>query len=437
LRRGDRYVPAGALFNIAVIGPLRPHPTSRRPRATPPRGAALAGCLLLGLLAALTGPGAAHAQVSAAATDSPCFGAAARDPESRCVDPSLKLAVVPSPEDALLQPNAPCKPLGRVGQLFPCTFGAPRTATSETTALIGDSHAAHWRGAVNAVAEARGWHGVSLTRAGCPLIKAKVLLPDDETASCEGWNTAVIAWLRRHREVTTIFVSQRTGARFVHPPGVTSFETAVRGYMARWRSLPATVKSVFVIRDTPRSSNAAADCVRRTHARRQPSGVLCARRRSRALQPDPAVTAARRLRSPRVHVLDMTSFFCDPAYCYEVVGGALVHKDVTHITSVFAQTLGPYLLEKVEEAVKNPGRAPLDALLPDERRFAECLLAERELAKQAGGWSNIDGGHLVRAKECRAWLEERAQQIKAAGLTGTFNRANRYAAIRRLLDFGP
>jgi hypothetical protein len=426
-------VPGAALSNIAVIHGSIAHPlTPRRRLAT--RAGALAGCLLLALIVAgaLAGPASAQGSVM----DTPCFGAAARDPEARCVNPSLKLTVFPAPTDALLQPNAPCTPLGRAGLLFPCTFGAPRKPGGETAALVGDSHAAHWRAAVNVVAEAHDWHGVSLTRAGCPLISARVILPDGETASCERWNQAVVAWLRRHPEVSTLFVSQRTGARFEHAPGSTSYETAVRGYMTRWRTLPRTVENVFVIRDTPRSSTAANNCVRRTHARRQPSGVLCARRRARALQPDPAVAAARRLRSKRVHVIDLTSYFCDPAYCYEVVGGALVHKDVTHITTVFAQTLGPYMLAKVDRIIANPGRPSLDGLLPDERRYAECLLSERQLALDAGGWSNVAAEHLARAKECRAWLEERAAQIKAAGLTGTFNRANRYAMIRQVLDVG-
>ncbi len=429
-------MPAAALSNIAFI--RRPFVQARsRRRGVNRLDAILLFCLVVAVQAGGAGPGSARAQQSAAITDTPCFGAAARDPESRCVNPSLKLTVVPSPEDALLQPNAPCRLLPRAGMLFPCSFGAARSPTGEIAALVGDSHATHWRGAVNVVAEARGWHGISITRAGCPLIRAKVVLPEDETEGCERWNEAVVGWLRRHREVTRLFVSQRTGARLVHRRGTTSFETAVRGYMARWRSLPATVKDIFVIRDTPRSSTAAAGCVRRTHARRQPSGVLCARRRARALQADPAVVAARRLSSPRVHVVDMTSYFCDRAYCYEVVGGALVHKDITHITAVFAQTLGPFMLEIVEELIEHRGRPALDALLPDERQFAECLLSRRELSRQAGGWGNVPAEHLVRANECRAWLEQREAQIKAAGLSGKFNRANRYAVIGRVLDVSP
>ena len=51
--------------------------------------------------------------------------------------------------------------------------------------------------------------------------------------------------------------------------------------------------------------------------------------------------------SKRVKTIDMTSFFCSRRQCFPVVGGALVYKDVTHLTDVFASSLGPYVVRKV------------------------------------------------------------------------------------------
>jgi hypothetical protein len=45
-----------------------------------------------------------------------------------------------------------------------------------------------------------------------------------------------------------------------------------------------------------------------------------------------------------VGYVDLTKFFCDSRQCFPVIGGALVYKDATHITSVYGRTLGPYLL---------------------------------------------------------------------------------------------
>jgi hypothetical protein len=46
----------------------------------------------------------------------------------------------------------------------------------------------------------------------------------------------------------------------------------------------------------------------------------------------------------------MTHYFCGPQLCYPVVGGALVHKDTTHISLAFGLTLGPYLLRAFDAA---------------------------------------------------------------------------------------
>ena len=394
-------------------------------------------CIAITMPSGETGVGSAKAEVVASITERPCFGAAARNPGGACIDPGLTRTVFPTPDDALLEPNAPCIPYGRANLLFPCHFGANRAATTDTVALIGDSHATHWRAAVDIVAESRNWPAISITRSGCPFSAARVILPKAQMLTCQRWNRELMAWLQRHPDVATVFLSHRSKAQFIRKRGVSNFETAVRGHMALWRKLPATIKDIFVIRDPPRSSAAAVDCVRRTLARKEPSAVLCARARTRSLRRDPAVTAARRLGSPRVKVLDMTRFFCDSTRCYPVVGGALVHKDATHLTAIFARTLGRFMLPMVDQLARQPSLPLLRVLLRDERIMADCLLAERDLALQSGGWEKIAPEHLVRAQGCRTQLEQRAAQIKASGLTGTFNRANRYKAIQQVLDDSP
>jgi hypothetical protein len=264
------------------------------------------------------------------------------------------MTVFPAPRDALLYPNAPCQPTGAQGLLYPCIFGAPASAQDGGAALIGDSHATAWRAAVDVVAKARDWPTISLTRSGCAFSKAHVILPARQAAACRRWNGEVLAWLTDHPAVSTVFLATRANAKYVRARGASNFETAVQGHLALWRALPATVKNVFVLRDTPYSSTAAADCVGRAYARHQPAGIICARERAKALHRGPAATAARRLGSPRVHVLDMTPFFCGSTRCYPVVGGALVTKDTEHLTATFAKTLGRFMVPMVDRVMKRP-----------------------------------------------------------------------------------
>ena len=77
--------------------------------------------------------------------------------------------------------------------------------------------------------------------------------------------------------------------------------------------------------------------------------------RDYALKRDPAEPAALASDPRRVQLIDMTRFMCSSRLCMPVIGGALVHKDQTHLTRVFATTLGPYLLRHIERAAKHMG----------------------------------------------------------------------------------
>jgi hypothetical protein len=299
---------------------------------------------LLGLVLLLAGAG--HASATP-----PCFGAASRDPQQPCRNGGLRLTVVPTPREAPHLPNSPCAPV-REGSAGPrvCEFGVPADQASATVALVGDSHAGHWRGALEKVAAAERWHGVSITHSSCPLSKALRDLPEPRRSRCARWKDETFRWFGHHPEVSTVFAAGLTGGTGVVPAlGESEFATSMSGYRAAWDALPATVQHIVVVRDTPKGlpHGRTERCIERALARRRSPGLACARRRDDALDPDPAFTAAVRLRSPRVQTVDMTDYYCSRRWCYPVVGGALVLRDQNHMTGVFSGTLGPYLLRAV------------------------------------------------------------------------------------------
>ena len=241
-------------------------------------------------------------------------------------------------------PNSPCRPVERRPSV--CAFGAPG---GPVVALVGDSHAGHWRGALNVVARAKGWRGLSLTHSSCPLQKALRDLPEPRRTQCRQWKRQVFAWFARHPEVGTVFVAGLSGGSgVVARAGRSRFETSVESYADAWRSLPSTVRRIIVIRDTPKMRADTDDCVTRAMAHKRPPGAACAVSRARALDRDPAVRAAERMDTPRVLTVDLTRFFCG-ARCYPVVGGVLVLRDNTHMTGTFSATLGPYLLHAYDD----------------------------------------------------------------------------------------
>lgn len=276
-----------------------------------------------------------------------CFGAASRDPERPCGNPDLRLKVVPTPEEAVVEPNARCTPVGRTATLLPCGFGVPKAQATEFFALIGDSHASQWRATLEGVAQAKGWYGTSLTKTSCPFSRAVTELPAPAGAECVRWNRAALAWLFEHPEVTTVFVGQHSGGDTFSAPGRTEEQTQVAGYAQVWRALPPTVKQVFVIRDTPRNTGRSIACVERAMAARRRPGTVCAVPRRVALRPDPAAIAARLLNTPAVRLVNLTRYMCTERMCPPVIGGALVRKDIDHFTQTFAASLAPYMLRRV------------------------------------------------------------------------------------------
>jgi hypothetical protein len=232
-------------------------------------------------------------------------------------------------------PESQCVPTAdrkRYAAIEPCRFGDLDTSNPPRVALIGDSHSAHLRAAVDVFAQALGWRAISITRAGCAFSTEAYPAPPPIPARCRLHTTESLRWLRRHPSVTTVFTSSSAG-RGLSPSG----------FLAAWTHAPASVKRLYEIRDVPRVSYATAGCVLRVMRRHAPSIHACSVARSGAFPLDPAASAAAGA-GGRIRLLDLSRYFCDSSRCYPVIGGAYVYKDFNHLNRVFGATLGPALL---------------------------------------------------------------------------------------------
>ena len=344
----------GWVTKVVVEDPVRRSAwLSAQPRMTFACSAA-AMALVAGVLAS----GATHVQAqiheaereSARVADNKpaCFGAAARDEENPCENAALHAKVVPLPVAAQSEDYAPCERFHREGGLSQCDFGVAAGKASRTVALVGDSHASHWRTPLNLVADRNGWHGVSITRTSCPFSEATKKLDEPTFSQCKDWVGKLPGYFRAHPEIDTVFVVGITGGTVNVPPGRTMFEAKVNGVRNAWRTLPDTVKHIVVIRDTPRVASETVDCVERAIGAGKRADIACAIARGAALEADPQAVAARTSGSARTQVIDLTDRFCSERLCFPVVGGALVFKDLHHFTLPWAETLGPPLTRAVE-----------------------------------------------------------------------------------------
>jgi len=169
--------------------------------------------------------GTLRASVVAYATP-PCFGAAAR------LRPCGGGGVYPRPAQAYIWPSSTCRPLRRPRGA--CEFGV--AGAHQTVALLGDSHATHWRAALEVVAQARRWRGISITRPGCPFSVQIPGSPALGPAACAAQHASALAWLRAHPAVRTVFVSD-----WAEPPGALLKPRQLKPFPARlYLSLPFT-----------------------------------------------------------------------------------------------------------------------------------------------------------------------------------------------------
>ena len=306
------------------------------------RARVLPACVvLIALVAAASLAGAA---ASSSATR-PCFGAAARDPQRPCVNPTR--TVTPALRDIGNVGAPPCR-LTRQKPEPVCALGVPAARARAHVALVGDSHARHWGAALDAVARSQGWHGYSIAGPGCFFSAAVGLLPDGPREPCVAWYRAALRWFGDHPEVHTVFLSQKADTQVALKPGQTLLGVRGAGLRSALRALPKTVEHVIVIRDTPLPPESTFGCVRAAVAAGQLAGPACAMPRAIALAPDTAVQTVRQIGSRRYDVADLTDFFCDPRDCYPVVGGVVVFRDLLgHMTEAYSRTLGPFLLRRV------------------------------------------------------------------------------------------
>lgn len=135
---------------------------------------------------------------------------------------------------------------------FPsCEFG--NTASSFSIWLVGDSHANHWFGAVEAVAKKYNVKLVIHARSGCPLLDTPLTNPNVTTATyenCTTWTRQVIDAARTaHPDLLLV-----TGTEMI-----TAFH--MNSYLRQLEKLQSLAKNMLVLGDTPHSDHDLAVCV--------------------------------------------------------------------------------------------------------------------------------------------------------------------------------
>jgi len=343
-----------ALTKVSVEDRLRYHPflLSRPPRVT-------FAMVTVGMLALASGSIVAL-RAQAELTDTrhhlvktlrskaiPCFGGNALP---GCSNPLVAGQLLPSPAGAKMDRGKACM-ADNEGEtkIRTCPRGAKK-GVKTTTALVGDSHAAHLLPLLQFGAHRRGERILQYLKGSCPFSAHARDTDGPLRKACEGFKRKVRQELASKRDITRVVMSASAGNDLVVQPEMGEFESAVLGYQQEIDALPSHVREVVVVRDVPRMRRRVVECLERLgEISLQLAPGACARERETALLPDPLAEAARRM-GGRVHVVDFTDALCDAKMCAPVVHNALAYRDSHHLTETFALSLVPRFALELERS---------------------------------------------------------------------------------------
>ncbi|MEU8238804.1 acyltransferase family protein [Actinoplanes missouriensis] len=229
----------------------------------------------------------------------------------------------------------------------PCVYGD--RSGSDAMFLLGDSHAAHWFPAVDAVARERGLKLFSRTKAACQAPSVLVFngVLKRPYQECAEWREKVFAEIDEQRPKFVVLSSNGGDSGGLVSPENTPLDRGPdrdKLWVDAWdrtidRIEKAGARPVLLL-DTPWPAGSTPECVV-TH----PDAVnLCARpAREAFVEPARRKLVATAARERGATVIDTRDWFCTAQVCPAVVGNLMVWKDSSHISTGYAEMLTPLL----------------------------------------------------------------------------------------------
>jgi hypothetical protein len=270
----------------------------------------------------------------------PCFGGPAMENLARCPGALTALPLVAVTKvDAPWAAKPGCRGTGSDPSVLTCFWGTGQP--SRVVALVGDSHAEHWRSALHRIAKAKNWQVVEMFSGGCPATDARSITFERRSRDgevCRTWTAKATARLRALGPddiITTGYVQQNA----FDPAG-----SGPAGFERVWREWLGFTR-VTVLRDIPTTANHNGPQCLAINAGKP---LACANPRAKVLVDDDMMRAARDMRS-EVNLVDLSDYFCDASRCYAVIGGASVYYDYDHMSAQFGATLAPVLLRSLPQ----------------------------------------------------------------------------------------
>ncbi len=231
-----------------------------------------------------------------------------------------------------------------------CVMGDPTSST--TVALIGDSHAAMWTPAFQAIAAQRHWRLMMMAKEACPLMDARAgnafgnLVEDLQ--HCQQWRDGIIARLAAERPKLVVVSMWRGYGIDETMSGFTGYDAAwIEGMTHLVRQIRDSGAQVLVLGPIPSPHANVPICV---------SGHLddasaCALSRSASVDVSGIAAEATATTAGGGQYADLSDLFCTSERCPVIVGNTLVYLDVSHLTLQYSRVLTPAIAALADRAI--------------------------------------------------------------------------------------
>ena len=289
-------------------------------------------------------------------SEKPCIGPDALEPGAKCRDPfgHVGYSVMTSKNEYFYTPPECGK------QLDILVYGDKRTtmicdfsngaADPVEIALVGDSHAQQWQGAVFDLARKHHWVVTTSYYGGCPPTDAKFVgfrgpwgAPDIQP--CRQWSKDLSEYIIEKKPdvvLTSTAAREQLSDDGSSRTQSQQMASGLESYWKRWRD--SGIEVLPIVNPPYNGEVRSADCL----VLNEDDPVSCARPRAEANPPDPIAEAARNLKIP---ALDFSDRFCDSASCYAAVGGVPVYYDADHLNLEYVRLLGPEIGAAIDEVI--------------------------------------------------------------------------------------
>ena len=239
----------------------------------------------------------------------------------------------------------------------PCVFGDTRSAT--TVVLLGDSHAEHWLGGLDAVGRERGWRIVAMVKGGCPVADMPELMHARLKRyyhECTRYREAMLTQIITMRPAAVILSSwdhylpvDGAGSDWQVTPSM--WRGGLRRTYARLAE--AHIPTV-AIKGTPRTWFDVPSCLSRSAAA-LPFAQPCEYDRNRAMSEVAIAAQAEAARGLSIRFVDMNDQICATTRCGVIRNGVVVFTDDNHLTASFSRSVAPVLGKRVQAALGQLG----------------------------------------------------------------------------------